>query len=315
MLHLAIFFQILIDRTPGSERYDSARAIEANESVLQDVGSELPPGDYEPGLMELESGGDVGESNEDHASIPQDAAERLASMHFEVASTHIHGNELDYRIASQVITFEIASEIVEVYRRGGKLNIDSVHQLLRTSYQVLKTLRNTIHMTVPTGTKVTIAGDTHGQLSDLLHILDESGYPSATNKYVFNGDYVDRGLHSVEVFCILMAFLCANPHAITLNRGNHEDVAVSRVYGFQNEVLDKYNELTFCMFVEVFRYLPLFTVIENSIFVVHGGMFKCPSLGYDDDYDDDDTHIISCDYYTYRTLSRCHRDVIDAGRN
>jgi hypothetical protein len=32
-----------------------------------------------------------------------------------------------------------------------------------------------------------------GQLQDLMHILDESGMPTAKQKYLFNGDFVDRG--------------------------------------------------------------------------------------------------------------------------
>ena len=36
-------------------------------------------------------------------------------------------------------------------------------------------------------------GDTHGQLADVLHILYHLGPPSGKNRYLFNGDMVDRG--------------------------------------------------------------------------------------------------------------------------
>lgn len=42
-------------------------------------------------------------------------------------------------------------------------------------------------------------GDIHGQLSDLVHLMNHNGLPSATNKYIFNGDFVDRGFQGVEV--------------------------------------------------------------------------------------------------------------------
>ena len=40
---------------------------------------------------------------------------------------------------------------------------------------------------------MTIVSDIHGQLTDLMYILDHSSLPSKHNKYIFNGDFVDRG--------------------------------------------------------------------------------------------------------------------------
>lgn len=50
-----------------------------------------------------------------------------------------------------------------------------------------------------------------GQLPDLLHILETSGLPSKRNKYIFNGDFVDRGSYGVEVMCSLLALHIALP--------------------------------------------------------------------------------------------------------
>ncbi len=121
-----------------------------------------------------------------------------------------------------------------------------------------------------------------GQLADLLHILEASGLPSSQNKYIFNGDFVDRGEWGVEVMLILLALFLARPDAVTLNRGNHEDFAICSVYGFQSECLDKYDQRTFALFVEVFKVLPLFATINNSVFVVHGGLFHSPNIDVND---------------------------------
>ena len=55
--------------------------------------------------------------------------------------------------------------------------------------------------------RLNICGDIHGQFFDLLNIFDNvSGFPSEDNKYLFNGDFVDRGVWSVEVMIVLLGF-------------------------------------------------------------------------------------------------------------
>ena len=56
-----------------------------------------------------------------------------------------------------------------------------------------------------------VSDRTVGQLDDLLHILDDAGMPGIANKYIFNGDFVDRGPKGVEIMCILMALYVAMP--------------------------------------------------------------------------------------------------------
>lgn len=180
----------------------------------------------------------------------------------------------DHELPPGFITISAVAQMIEIFRHGGKLSKKAVQKILRLSYKNLKALPNTVHVSVDQAEMLTVVGDLHGQLEDLLHILDESGLPGPDHKYIFNGDFVDRGSQSVEVVCILLALFAATPNHVVLNRGNHEDYAVCCVYGFQRECLDKYDEVIFGMFIEVFQYLPLFTIVNSAILVLHGGLFS-----------------------------------------
>lgn len=198
----------------------------------------------------------------------------------------------DYDVPKGPFREKYAIEIYETYKRGGRVSKDTIHKVLRNAYRSLKNLPNTTKITLAScedpeneiepRERLTIVGDIHGQLYDLIHILDESGLPSATNKYIFNGDFVDRGTSGVEVMVILMAFHAVFPESVCLNRGNHEDYAICCVYGFSDECCSKYDEITFGMFVEVFQYLPLFAVVNDAILVVHGGLFHSSKICLED---------------------------------
>ncbi|CAE7343597.1 ppt1 [Symbiodinium natans] len=129
-----------------------------------------------------------------------------------------------------------------------------------------------VRLQLPAGATVHVVGDVHGQFWDLLHILELCGDPSPQNHYLFNGDFVDRGQFSVEVALLLLAMKVAAPSCVHLNRGNHEAVRMNALYGFMQETEQKYSNELFRKFAEAFNNLPLATLVNDSVFVVHGGL-------------------------------------------
>ena len=114
-----------------------------------------------------------------------------------------------------------------------------------------------------------ICGDIHGQFYDLLNIFNLFGYPSETNPYLFNGDFIDRGSFGVECLITLLCFKLLYPKHFYLARGNHESRNLNKVYGFEQEVRSKYGSTVYKSFVRL-------------ILVVHGGLFSKDGVTLDD---------------------------------
>jgi len=116
-----------------------------------------------------------------------------------------------------------------------------------------------------------IVGDIHGQFYDLLRLFDFRGLPPHA-RYLFLGDYVDRGPNGLECMFLLMALKTKYPDQVWLLRGNHECAAINRIYGFYDECKRRYSVKLWKQFQELFNALPLAALVESRIFCIHGGL-------------------------------------------
>uniref|UniRef100_B9GTB6 Serine/threonine-protein phosphatase n=1 Tax=Populus trichocarpa TaxID=3694 RepID=B9GTB6_POPTR len=128
---------------------------------------------------------------------------------------------------------------------------------------------------------IKVFGDLHGQFGDLMRLFDEYGFPSTAGDityidYLFLGDYVDRGQHSLETITLLLALKIENPENVHLIRGNHEAADINALFGFRIECIERMGESdgiwAWTRFNQLFNCLPLAALIEKKIICMHGGI-------------------------------------------
>jgi diadenosine tetraphosphatase ApaH/serine/threonine PP2A family protein phosphatase len=118
---------------------------------------------------------------------------------------------------------------------------------------------------------VNICGDLHGQIHDLVNIFQAGKLPP-TGRYLFLGDYVDRGKYGIECICVLLGLKLLHPNHIYILRGNHETPTVNRMYGFFDECKRRGMLKLYKVFCDVFDCLPLAALVEGAVLCMHGGL-------------------------------------------
>ncbi|XP_019426309.1 PREDICTED: serine/threonine-protein phosphatase 5-like isoform X2 [Lupinus angustifolius] len=186
------------------------------------------------------------------------------------------------RIEGDIITLDFVKKMMDDFKNQKSLHKRYAYQIVLQTRERLQALPSLVDINVPDGKHFTVCGDVHGQFYDLLNIFELNGLPSEENPYLFNGDFVDRGSFSLEVILTLFAFKCMSPSAIYLARGNHESKSMNKIYGFEGEVRSKLSDSFVELFAEVFCSLPLAHVINQKVFVVHGGLFSVDGVKLSD---------------------------------
>ncbi|XP_052186702.1 serine/threonine-protein phosphatase BSL1-like isoform X2 [Diospyros lotus] len=157
------------------------------------------------------------------------------------------------------------------------LDTYEVGELCYAAEQIFRQEPTVLQLKAP----IKVFGDLHGQFGDLMRLFDEYGFPSTAGDityidYLFLGDYVDRGQHSLETITLLLALKIEYPENVFLIRGNHEAADINALFGFRIECIERMGEndgiWAWTRFNQLFNHLPLAALIEKKIICMHGGI-------------------------------------------
>lgn len=132
-------------------------------------------------------------------------------------------------------------------------------------------LEDSIIVDLDLSTPLYVIGDLFGQFGDLLRMFKLLGHPPDA-RFLFLGNYVDRGNRSIETLAYIYALKLKFPKHVYILRGNHECQYVAEDYGFYKECTSRFTAKLWPIVIRTFNYLPVIAIIEEKVFCCHSGM-------------------------------------------
>jgi predicted phosphodiesterase len=148
------------------------------------------------------------------------------------------------------------------------LPISVFKALCNDAEEIFKSEPLMLHIEAP----IVIVGDLHGHFLDLIRILKLKQCPPYT-KYLFLGDYVDKGEFSTETISLILLLKVFYPNHVYAIRGNHEFQEIFKNGGFACELIKLYESPDPVEYIsKTFSQMPIACDIDGFIFCCHGGI-------------------------------------------